>query len=393
MTRALQVVWLSSIDDVDAAAWNALRADHYPFTQHAFLAAMERSGAASAESGWQPQHLLLKRGADVIAALPLYLKSHSYGEYVFDWAWADAWQRSGLAYYPKLLAAIPFTPATGPRLLIAPGENQAAIVAAVLAAIKQRLGAEELSTFHLLFPDHALREHCRDAGLLERVGAQYHWFNRGFHSFDDFLATFNSRKRKNLRKERERVAEQGLTLRVVEGSDITPHDWRRFHHFYQLTYAKRSGHGGYLGGEFFQEIGRTLSDQIVLVLAEVGGEAVGGEMVGGETIAGALNFKDQNTLYGRYWGCSREFEFLHFETCYYQGIDYCIKNNLQRFDPGAQGEHKIQRGFEPTLTYSCHWIEHVGLRRAVADFLQREQQQIESYVVDARQLLPFKCNE
>jgi len=393
MTRALQVVWLSSIDDVEASAWNALRVDNYPFTQHACLAAMEHSGAVSAESGWQPQHLLLKRGADVIAALPLYLKSHSYGEYVFDWAWADAWQRSGFSYYPKLLAAIPFTPATGPRLLVASGENNEAIVATVLAAIKQRLGAEDLSTFHLLFPDNTLREQCRDAGLLERVGAQYHWFNRGFKTFDDFLATFNSRKRKNLRKERERVAEQGLTLRVLEGSEITPHDWRRFHHFYQLTYAKRSGHGGYLGREFFAEIGRTLSDQIVLVLAEVGGETAGNETIGREVIAGALNFKDDTTLYGRYWGCSREFEFLHFETCYYQGIDYCIQHNLQRFDPGAQGEHKIQRGFEPTLTYSCHWIEHVGLRRAVADFLQREHQQIENYIVDARKLLPFKCNE
>lgn len=388
MTRALQVIWLSSIDDIEACAWNSLLSDDYPFIQHAFLAAMERSGAASAESGWQPQHLLLKRGAEIVAALPLYLKSHSYGEYVFDWAWADAWQRSGFSYYPKLLAAIPFTPATGPRLLIAPGENIADIIATVLAAIKQRLGAEDLSTFHLLFPDNTLRKQFRDAGLLERVGAQYHWFNRGFQTFDDFLATFNSRKRKNLRKERERVAEQGLTLRVLEGSEITPHDWRRFHHFYQLTYAKRSGHGGYLGREFFQEIGRTLSDQIILVLADIGGEAGGGE-----TIAGALNFKDHTTLYGRYWGCSREFEFLHFETCYYQGIEYCIQNNLQRFDPGAQGEHKIQRGFEPTLTYSCHWIEHAGLRRAVADFLQREQQQIESYIVDARNLLPFKCSE
>ena len=384
----LQVVWLSSIDDVDATAWNALCADDYPFIQHAFLAAMERSGAASVDSGWQPQHLLLKRGADVIAALPLYLKSHSYGEYVFDWAWADAWQRSGLAYYPKLLAAIPFTPATGPRLLIAPGENTADIVAKTFAAIKQRLGAEALSTFHLLFPDSTLREHCREVGLLERVGAQYHWFNRGFNSFDDFLATFNSRKRKNLRKERERVAEQGLTLRVLEGDEITPHDWRRFHHFYQLTYAKRSGHGGYLGREFFQEIGRTLSSQIILVLAEVG-DKTGGR----ETIAGALNFKDRTTLYGRYWGCSREFEFLHFEACYYQGINYCIQNKLQRFDPGAQGEHKIQRGFEPTPTYSCHWIEHLGLRRAVADFLQRERRQIENYIVDARQMLPFKCSE
>ncbi|MET0380261.1 MAG: GNAT family N-acetyltransferase, partial [Spongiibacteraceae bacterium] len=271
-------------------------------------------------------------------------------------------------------------PATGPRVLIAPGEDVAAILAHLFGAIKKRVGDDGLSTFHLLFPDETLRSSPAARQLAQRVGVQYHWFNRGFNSFDDFLATFNSRKRKNLRKERERVTEQGLALRVQEGAEISAADWRRFHHFYQLTYAKRSGHGGYLGVEFFLEIGRTLRDQIVLITAQWQGE----------TVAGALNFRDRSTLYGRYWGCAREFEFLHFEACYYQGIDYCIREGLQHFDPGAQGEHKIQRGFEPIATYSLHWVEQPVLRRAVADFVARERIDIERYRQEACGLLPFK---
>lgn len=380
MSRSVHIEWLPAIDAVDAARWDALLATDYPFLQHAFLAALERTGAATAGSGWQPQHLLLYRGSELIAAMPLYLKAHSYGEYVFDWSWADAWQRTGHQYYPKLLCAIPFTPATGPRVLIAPGESRSEVLAMLLDAVKRRTGFEALSSFHLLFPDADLRVCAGSLGLSERMGVQYHWFNRGFQEFDDFLATFNSRKRKNLRKERQRVIEQGLQLRVLEGAQITDDDWCRFHHFYQLTYAKRSGHGGYLGAQFFSEIGRALRAQIVMMVAEWRGDRV----------AAALNFKDATTLYGRYWGCSREFEFLHFETCYYQGIEYCIRHGLQHFDPGAQGEHKIQRGFEPIPTYSLHWLEHAGLRRAVDDFLVRERRQMRQYLQEAANLLPFK---
>jgi predicted N-acyltransferase len=388
MNSSTRIEWLSRIDAIEAARWNALLPGaspdlKYPFLNHAFLAALERSGAASVESGWQPQHLVLWRGNELLAALPLYLKTHSYGEYVFDWSWADAWQRSGLSYYPKLLCAIPFTPSTGPRVLIAADADRDATLAQLFAAIRQRVTADALSTFHLLFPDEGLRHSAAAQQFAERVGVQYHWFNRGYASFDDFLAAFSSRKRKNLRKERTRIGEQALQLRVLEGAEITATDWRGFHHFYQLTYAKRSGHGGYLGVDFFLEIGRTLRDQIVLVLAEHRGE----------TVAGALNFKDGTTLYGRYWGCSHEFEFLHFEACYYQGIDYCIRHGLQHFDPGAQGEHKIQRGFEPIETYSLHWIEHPSLRRAVLDFLKRERIDIESYRAAACELLPFRQSD
>ncbi len=374
------IEWINSIDAVPAAQWDALLTGAYPFLKHAFLAALEHSGAATPRSGWQPQHLLLWRDQQLLAAMPLYLKSHSYGEYVFDWSWAEAWQRSGQAYYPKLLCAIPFTPATGPRLLLAADVSIADVLGQMLTALKTRIGREQLSGFHLLFPDAELHRAGRALGLSERMGAQYHWFNRGFASFDDFLATFSSRKRKNLRKERERVYAQGLHLQVLEGAEISADDWQRFFYFYQMTYAKRSGHGGYLSAEFFSEIGHTLRDQIVMVVARQGDEVV----------AAALNFRDETTLYGRYWGCSREFEFLHFEACYYQGIEYCIRHGLQRFDPGAQGEHKIQRGFEPTATYSLHWIEHAGLRRAVDDFLQRERRHIENYLQEATALLPFK---
>ncbi len=393
--------WLSSVDAIDAAQWNALLPDSYsfppggclfppggcpslpggyPFLRHEFLAALERSGAVSAATGWQPQHLLLWRGESLIAALPLYLKTHSYGEYVFDWSWAEAWQRSGLAYYPKLLCAIPFTPATGPRLLLAAGESVDEILASMLTSVRERIERDALSSFHLLFPDAGLISAAAASGLSARMGAQYHWFNRGYADFEEFLATFSSRKRKNVRRERAAVAAQGLRLRVLEGADISAGDWQHFYRFYRETYAKRSGHAGYLNAEFFAQIGRTLSAHSVMVVAECDGEAV----------AAALYFRDATTLYGRYWGCTREFDSLHFEACYYQGIDYCIRNGLSRFDTGAQGEHKIARGFEPVATWSLHWIAHPGLRAAVDNFLARERRHVENYLRDAAGLLPFR---
>jgi predicted N-acyltransferase len=374
--------FLPSLANVDADQWDALANTSYPFLSHHFLYGLERTGCTTGETGWQPCHLMLYRGDTAVALLPMYLKSHSYGEYVFDWSWADAWRRAGLDYYPKLVSAIPFTPATGPRLRTAAELPTEDAWPAVVAAVEQLAAQQQLSSWHLLFPDGESAAELQQLGLPQRDATQFHWHNRGYADFDDFLAGFTSRKRKAVRRERQRVQEQGLILTTLEGSAITADHWEQFHQFYQLTYAKRSGHGGYLSREFFTEVAAGMGDQVVMVLAEHGGAAV----------AAALYFRDDTTLYGRYWGCRAEFDCLHFEACYYRGIEYCIERGLQRFDPGAQGEHKIQRGFEPVTTYSNHWIAHPQLAQAVADFTREERGHIEDYKRSAAELLPFKVS-
>lgn len=376
--------FLDSINDIDRESWNLIAGTNYPFTRHEFLSALENSGAATQATGWQAHHLTVYEQQQLIAVMPLYLKHHSYGEYVFDWAWADAYHRHGLDYYPKLLAAIPFTPATGPRLCLAPqavknNADNTVSQAIVQQLIKhsQHIGA---SSLHLLFPEQSAYKQLSNAGLLARSGVQFHWFNQGFKNFDDFLTHFSSRKRKNLNKERRRVKEQGIILKRLSGNDISPETWQRFHHFYQITYAKRSGHGGYLTQSFFEQIAQALPDNIVLVTATKDDRL----------IAAALNFRDSHTLYGRYWGCIEEVEFLHFEACYYQGIEYCIEQGLERFDPGAQGEHKIQRGFTPVMTYSNHWIDHPEFASAIGNFLQSEKHEIKRYQQQCLESLPFK---
>lgn len=375
---------LDSVERIASDDWQRLRRDDYPFLRRDFLLGLEKSGSTTAESGWAPAHLRLRdgrgEGARTLAVLPAYLKSHSYGEYVFDWAWADAWQRMGLSYYPKLVTAIPFTPATGPRLLHDLELEPATVwqlLAEQIPEMAKELGA---SSWHVLFPEEDCVSALAQAGLHTRHQVQFHWHNRDYRDFDDFLDGFASRKRKALRRERRRVQEQGLELSMRNGTELTASDWQTFHRFYQLTYAKRSGHGGYLSREFFTDVAPGLGEQVVMAMARLQGEAV----------AGALYFRDSRSLYGRYWGCMAEFDCLHFEACYYQGIEYCIREGLQRFDPGAQGEHKIQRGFEPTITRSCHWIAEPELHRAVGDYTRSEQKQVAGYQEDARQLLPFK---
>jgi predicted N-acyltransferase len=378
MSTAIEV--LDSVSAVSATEWEALRRSDYPFLRHDFLLGLERADCTTAAAGWTPAHLRLHDAGRTLAILPAWLKSHSYGEYVFDWAWADAWRRMGLAYYPKLLTAIPFTPATGPRLLHDPALDAGElwrVFREQMPTIAQRLDA---SSWHVLFPGEDDAAALADAGLHTRHQVQFHWFNRGYSDFDDFLDGFSSRKRKSLRRERRRVAEQGLTLSMRHGGELAEEDWAVFHRFYQMTYAKRSGHGGYLTREFFLDVAARMEEQVVMALASKDGTPV----------AGALYFRDADTLYGRYWGCSQEYDCLHFETCYYQGIDYCIRHGLSRFDPGAQGEHKIQRGFEPTTTLSCHWVAQPELDQAVGDFTRREQQHVAEYREDAGALLPFK---
>jgi predicted N-acyltransferase len=379
MSLALEV--LGSVAELAAAEWDALRSNDYPFLRHDFLLGLERSACTTAEAGWLPSHLRLRDGSETLAVLPAWQKSHSYGEYVFDWAWADAWRRMGLSYYPKLLTAIPFTPATGPRLLLRPdldGATLWATLAEQMPDLARRLG---LSSWHVLFPTAADARALAAAGLHTRHQVQFHWYNPGYRDFDDFLDRFASRKRKALRRERRRVEEQGLALSMRDGTQLQPADWAAFHRFYQMTYAKRSGHGGYLTREFFLDVAPLLGDQVVMAMAEKDGRPV----------AGALYFRDNETLYGRYWGCVHEYDCLHFEACYYQGIEYCIREGLKRFDPGAQGEHKIQRGFEPTTTLSCHWVAQPELAAAIDDFTRREQDHVARYREEACTLLPFKA--
>ncbi len=378
--------FIDSLDAIAADDWNRVVGSGYPFIRHEFLAALERSGCVGTRaSGWLCEHALVERDGRLVGAMPLYRKLHSWGEYVFDWQWADAYAHYGQRYYPKLVGAIPFTPATGPRFGVADGEDAQALCGALVDVLRERVVAEELSSLHLLFPQAAQRDLLLRGGLSLRRGVQYHWFNRdpfdkSYGDFDDFLGALSSRKRKGLRREREQVAQAGVSLRWLRGGEIDARAWHRFYDFYQSTYAKRSGRGGYLNRAFFELLGQGLGDRVLLLQAERNGEV----------IAAALYLRDDETLYGRYWGCIDEVPGLHFEACYYQGIDYCIREGLQRFDAGAQGEHKLLRGFEPVVTDSCHWIAEPAFRAAIDRFLQQEHRHVEAHLREARELLPYR---
>lgn len=384
----VEVRFVDSIHQVDAQQWNQLCATDYPFCRHEFLAALEDTGCTGTGSGWQVAHLLVYAQQQLVAAMPGYIKTHSYGEYVFDWAWADAYRRYGFAYYPKWISAIPFTPCAGARVLAPSGHLQAEVIAAIVAALQHACEQKKYSGWHCLFPTAAQHELLLSTRVMPRLGCQFHWFNAGYHSFDDFLARMASRKRKNIIKERRQVGEQGFAFVIKEGAQLQRADMDLFYALYRNTYVKRSGHTGYLTQAFFQQLGEVFAEYLVLVCAvknNVHGES--------ETVAAALFFRDQHTLYGRYWGCFEEYQFLHFETCYYQGIDYAIARQLQRFDGGAQGEHKIARGFEPVITYSNHYLQADEFRPAIARFLREEAEQIHRYAAEARELLPFKHAE
>lgn len=371
--------YLSSVDEIDASSWDRLAGCDYPFLRHDFLAALEHSGSVGGKTGWQPYHLTAYENDELVAVMPLYIKTHSYGEYVFDWAWAEAYQRYGVSYYPKLLTAIPFTPAGGPRLCTLPETDKKALIHAIVDDIQSKTACGQYSSWHLLFPLENELAAWEKTTLRIRTGCQFHWFNRGYDHFDDFLATFVSRKRKTIKRERRRVAEQGIVLTRLSGDQISEQHIRDFFIFYQATYLKR-GQQGYLTLDFFLRLLKKLASHLLLIVAEKEGEPV----------ASALCLQDSTALYGRYWGCLEEYECLHFEACFYQGIEYCIERGLQRFDPGAQGEHKILRGFEPVKTWSLHWIEHEAFREAVDRFLSQEKLGISEYQTQAAQMLPFK---
>jgi len=369
-----------SMTEIDPTLWRDYFDEGDPFLRWDFLHGLETTGCTTSQSGWQPAHIQLDRSGSPLGFVPAFIKGHSYGEYVFDWSWAEAWQRMGLEYYPKLVTAVPFTPATGQRLWH-DAEHQDAL-SDVVYGVQALCSSLEVSSWHVLFLEQAQSDALVELGMPQRLTTQFHWFNRGYRDFQDFLARFNSRKRKNLRRERDQIARQGLVLETKKGSEITPENWRFFHRCYQTTYAKRSGHGGYLTDAFFTETCPALGETPVMVLASCAGEAV----------AAALFFEGGDTLYGRYWGCLAEFDYLHFEACYYRGIEYCIDAGLSRFDPGAQGEHKIQRGFEPVLTYSNHWIVDERFSDAVARFAAQECDHVRAYQQEAATLLPFKLD-
>lgn len=378
----MQIEFISSIHEVTAEQWNQLCTSDYPFIRHEFFAALEDSGSTCEQSGWQPHHLVLRDNQQVQLVIPLFIKTHSYGEYIFDWSWADAYHRHGLDYYPKLINAIPFTPCYGERWLCASSVQLSTYLPLIITALQQECRRLSASGWHCLFPDEQLNQQLSAQGIYTRVGCQFHWFNRNYASFDDFLATMTSRKRKTINKERRSAQAQGFEFIVKEGAAISTTDWDFFYRVYRHTYAKLSGHNGYLTRAFFHQLGAQLANHTVMICAER-------EQT---PIAAALYLRDSTRLYGRYWGCLAEFEFLHFETCYYQGIDYAIANKLTRFDGGAQGEHKIQRGFEPIATYSNHWLAQPDFYSAVKHFLKEEQQGVAQYMLDAQSHLPFKTS-
>lgn len=368
--------WTTLSSARDSRCW-AEAPDRDPTTSRAFFEALETSGSAARAAGWLPLHL---ESAEAGVVVPLYAKSHSYGEYVFDHGWAHAAQRAGMRYYPKLLTAVPFTPSEG-RRLIGPGAAADPGLAAgqALAAAKVLAERSGASSWHVLFPAEAELEAWQATGMLHRLGCQYHWFDRDYGDFEGFLAHFRASRRKTLRRERRAVAEQGIRVETLEGAAIEPRHWEVLDQCYRLTYLKRSGHKGYLTPTFFGRLAESLGDRVVLMLAWHEGRAV----------AAALCLRSDDTLYGRYWGALADYPQLHFELCYYQGIEYCLRRGLRRFDPGAQGEHKIPRGFEPVLTHSFHWLAEPALAEAVDDFLQQERRHVRAYAETARQDLPF----
>ena len=367
------------IADIPAADWDAcagtLEGGGNPFVCHAFLSAMEDSGSASNRTGWLPQHAALREGDRIVGVAPMYAKSHSYGEYVFDHGWANAFERAGGNYYPKLQVAVPFSPVPGPRLLVRDGVAPGAMGQALVQACTE-LG---LSSVHATFCTEPEQAALAEAGWLPRLGKQFHWENNGYTSFDDFLGALASRKRKVLKRERRDANAAGLVFHALRGADIKAHHWAAFYRFYTSTVDRKWG-SAYLTKSFFPMLSERMGDRVVLMLAEHDGVPV----------AGALNMVGGGALYGRNWGCKGDWPFLHFELCYYRAIEFAIEHGLDRVEAGAQGEHKIQRGYLPKPTYSAHWIAHPGLRRAIGEYLDQERPAVEAEMAELATFSPYK---
>jgi predicted N-acyltransferase len=375
----LRARFLRSISDIDAARWNGLAASAGPFLRHEFLSALEESGCAVPRTGWTPNHLVLEdTHGRAVAAMPLYRKTHSRGEFVFDFSWANAYAQHELAYYPKLLSAVPFTPVRGPRFLVDPGEPAEPAVTALIDAAAAYTRSEGLSSWHVLFPATVDLESLRAAGLIVRRDCQFHWFNHGYESFDAFLATFTAEKRKKAKRERRRVQEAGIEFDTRHGAEMDDALWRTVYEFYADTFY-RHGHEPYLSLDFFKRIARRMPESLMLKIARHGSQP----------IAVAIFFVGPDALFGRYWGAGGNYHSLHFETCYYQGIEYCIEKGLQRFEPGTQGEHKVPRGFVPTVTCSAHDIVDRRFAAAIRDFAARESRSVDAYAAAVGEHVPY----
>lgn len=376
----MQARFIDSLCDIPAEIWDGVQDTPYLFTRHAFLSALEESGSLALERGWKPHHLLfLDEAETIIGVAPCYLKMHSMGEYVFDHQWADIWQRAGGHYYPKLSVAIPFSPITGPRILTQKGQ---AVKRKMLTALKEECDVHHFSSLHMLFPDpHALEAARQEKDFLIRQGHQFHWHNRGYKSFDDFLSTLSSRKRKTIKKERMQLKKENIHFQQLTGADLNNSEiWDFFYRCYQATYDRKWGYP-YLTRDFFTKIVERAVESILLVIAK---------KEDGENIAAALNFMDDTALYGRNWGCVYDVPFLHFEVCYYQAIEFALKRGLKRVEAGTQGEHKLQRGYELVSTYSAHYLPHPEFRKIIGSFLQQEEGHEEALGAYYEARKPFK---
>jgi len=367
----------AEINQIPANEWNSLVKGNNPFLRHEFLAALEHHGCVSHTFGWHPCHITVSENNRLVGAMPLYVKTNSYGEFVFDHAWADAYQRNQIPYYPKLVSAIPYTPAGGQRLLCA-SDRQEDIFPVLLKTVQTLAEQKQYSSYHCLFPLRDEQAWMEKQGFLTRHDCQFHWHNQNYASFDEFLARLDKKKRKNIRQERRRVAQQGINLRVLNGHTASAKDWQDFAQFYVRTFAEKYGTAT-LNEAFFKEVAQQLPEQTILVLAD---------SPDGKCIAGSLMYASDTTLYGRHWGCIEQVDKLHFEACYYQGIDYCIQHRLQTFEPGAQGEHKIARGFIPTLTRSSHWLNHSPFQASIENFVQHEREAVAHYMQSLKS--PYK---
>ena len=386
---ALEVRAVPGLARFDAAEWDACATSpetlaasdetFNPFTSHAFLSALEEAGCVSRRTGWLPLHVRVEREGKLVGAAPCYLKSHSQGEYVFDHGWADAYERAGGSYYPKLQVSVPFTPVTGPRFLVAPGEDPDNAASALVAGLRALRTEADASSIHVTFMREREAGQAERLGMLPRMDQQFHWVNEGYAGFDDFLGALAARKRKAIKRERRDALSRGITVEHKTGADLSEADWDAFYAFYQDTGARKWGRP-YLNRRFFSLIGERMADRILLVIAKNAGRP----------IAGAINFIGDTALYGRNWGCLEDHPFLHFEVCYYQAIDFAIARGLKRVEAGAQGEHKLARGYRPVPMYSAHDIADPSLGRAVADYLRRERSHVRAAIAEYEAMSPFR---